>query len=203
MRTVTHVAVVDREKCAGCKTCVQICPVTAIEMDQEEGKPKAVIDEKECQACLICVMRCPEKAIAMEPRTSPLKIGVELTAVPPEEVATLCRRAHMYPEQIVCYCHRVQAKEIAAAILSGAKTPEHVSRMTGARTGCGILCRTGVIRLLRAAGHELKQAPGWQWYGTTASIWDLPEEVLRKYDRDYYLLRDRKDINEVFPGEKP
>ena len=30
MRTVTHVAVVDREKCAGCKTCVQICPVTAI-----------------------------------------------------------------------------------------------------------------------------------------------------------------------------
>ena len=58
--------------------------------------------------------------------------------------------AHMYPDQVICYCHRVQAKEIAAAILQGARTPEDISRLTGARTGCGTLCITGMIRLLKS-----------------------------------------------------
>lgn len=200
MRIVTECAVVDQQKCTGCKTCVQICPVTAIKLKKREGKPKAIIDKKYCQACTICMTRCPEIAITMKLRRSPLKIGMEASQASSEEIMTICRNAHMYPDQIVCYCHRIRAKEVAEAILSGAKTPEQVARMTGARTGCGTLCISAVIRLLRAAGLELDRAPGYQWYGKTASIWDLSEEVMRKYDKEYYLLRDRKDLDEIFPG---
>jgi hypothetical protein len=57
-----------------------------------------------------------------------------------------------------------------------------------------------VIRLLRATGLEIERAPGYQWYGNTVSIWDLPDEVMQKYDKEYYLLRDRKDLDEIFPG---
>lgn len=199
-RIVTQLAVVDRQKCTGCKTCVQICPVAAIKLKKEEGKPKAIIDKKYCQACTICMTRCPEIAITMKLRSSPLKIGIEVSQASSKEVAMICHKAHMYPDQIVCYCHRIQAKEVAAAILSGAKTPEQVARMTGVRTGCTTLCITAVIRLLRAAGLEMDRAPGYQWYGKTVSIWDLPEEVMQKYDKEYYLIRDRKDLDEIFPG---
>lgn len=199
-RIVTQFAVVDRQKCTGCKTCVQICPVTAIKLKKEEGKPKAIIDKKYCQACSICMDRCPETAITMKPRSSPLKIGMEVSQTSSEEVEKICRNAHMYPDQIVCYCHRIRAKEVAAAILSGANTPEQVCRMTGARTGCGTLCSTALIRLLRAASLEMDRAPGYQWYGKTPTIWDLPEKVMQKYDKEYYILRDRKDLDEIFPG---
>ena len=60
------------------------------------------------------------------------------------------------------------------------------------------LCISGVIRLLRAAGVELGKAPGYQWYGTQVSIWDIPPEVAKKY-RQYYLEEDRKAIDKIFP----
>ena len=202
MRIVTQLAVVDRQKCSACGTCVRICPVMAIRMGKVKGGPKAFINGKECQACTICITRCPERAIALELRGLPLTIGTEFSQASFEEVAVICRNAHMYPDQIICYCHRIQAKEVVAAIFSGAHTPEQVARRTGARTGCGVLCITGVIRLLRAAGIDLKRAPGYQWYGATLSIWDLPEEIMCKYDKEFYLLRDRKNIDEIFPGGK-
>lgn len=202
MTIVTQFAIVDHQKCTGCKTCVQICPVAAIKLKKEKGKPKAVIDKNYCQSCTICMTRCLENAITMKPRSSILKIGMEVSQASSEEVETICRNAHMYPDQIVCYCHRIKAKEVAATILSGAKTPEQVSRMTGARTGCGTLCSTALIRLLRAAGLEMDRAPGYQWYGKTPSIWDLPEEVMQKYDKEYYILRDRMVLDEIFPEGK-
>jgi ferredoxin len=200
MRLEYQMSVVNKEQCTGCKTCVQLCPVAAITLESENGKPKAFIDEKYCQACGICVSRCPEKAIGMQLRSSPLEIGIDTTRISDEEMHRICRAAHMYPDQIICYCRRVQVKEIVAAILAGAKTPEDVARMTGARTGCGVLCINGVIRLLRASGLELKQASGNQWYGNTISIWNLSDDIMKKFDKEFYLIRDRKAIDEVFPG---
>jgi ferredoxin len=201
-KIVTHSSVVDWEKCTGCKTCINVCPVIAIKLDGTRKEPKARINKEECQACTICITRCPEHAISLELRDSPLTIGVDVTAVSSEKITTICRNAHMYPNQIVCYCHRIQAQEVVAAILLGAKTPEQVSIMTGARTGCGVLCITSVIRLLRAAGLELNRAPGFQWNGDMTSIWELPDEVLKKYDKEYYLLKDQESLNEVFPGSE-
>ena len=202
MRTAKNVAVVDAERCTACDICVRICPVQAIRLEKvAEKKWLAVVDEQRCLDCTLCFTRCPKYAITMMERERPLTVGVDVATVAEEAVTEICERAHMYPEQVVCYCHRVQAKEIAAAIIKGAKTPEDVALATGARTGCGTLCISGVIRLLRASGIVLGKAPGYQWYGIKASIWDVPPELQAKYPL-YYLADDVRAINEVFPTGK-
>jgi len=56
------VAIVDKEKCTGCETCVDICPAAAIEMDGST----AVVDADLCVDCESCVDECPSEAIRME-----------------------------------------------------------------------------------------------------------------------------------------
>jgi len=199
MRIVNKVAVIDEEKCTGCGTCVKICPVEAIRLEKNAGKRLAVVDKDMCLGCTICFSRCPEYAVKMVQRESPLRVGIELEGVSEKRIAEICQAAHMFPEQIVCYCRRITAKEIAAAIIQGAKTPEDISRATAARTGCGVLCISGVIRLLRAAGIKLNKASGAQWYGAKVSIWDLPKKVQEKYS-EYYIEEDLRDMNNLFPG---
>ena len=199
MRTVSKLAVVDEQKCTGCAVCVNICPVEAIWLEKQGKKQRAVIDEQGCLDCKLCFNRCPEYAVTMVERDTPLTVGVDMAGVSEEAVAKICEAAHTYPDQVICYCLRVQAKEIAAAILRGAKTPEDISRASGARTGCATLCITGMIRLLRAAGIELTKAPGYQWYGIEASIWEISPELQQKYAQ-YYLADDLRAVNEVFPA---
>lgn len=54
--------VVDKEECTGCETCVEICPVEAISMNDEV----AVIDQEECTECGSCIEECPVEAIYEE-----------------------------------------------------------------------------------------------------------------------------------------
>ena len=54
-------AVVDEEKCSGCKTCILLCPYNAISFDEE--KKVARIDEALCKGCGTCVAACPSSAI--------------------------------------------------------------------------------------------------------------------------------------------
>jgi Fe-S-cluster-containing hydrogenase component 2 len=54
-------AQVDREKCTGCESCVEICPVEAIKM--VDGKAKV---SDECVDCGQCVDECPVEAIEMK-----------------------------------------------------------------------------------------------------------------------------------------
>jgi ferredoxin len=56
-------AVVDPEKCEGCETCVEECPVEAISIN-DDGV--AEVDEDECVECGTCVDVCPNDAITME-----------------------------------------------------------------------------------------------------------------------------------------
>ena len=55
-------AIVDKEKCTGCESCVGECPSEAISMADE----KAVISESDCVDCGVCVDACPVEAITME-----------------------------------------------------------------------------------------------------------------------------------------
>ena len=55
-------AKIDTEKCTGCESCVEVCPVEAISM--KDGK--AVVDADECIDCGQCVDECPTEAIAMD-----------------------------------------------------------------------------------------------------------------------------------------
>ncbi|SMB99038.1 BFD-like [2Fe-2S] binding domain-containing protein [Thermanaeromonas toyohensis ToBE] len=195
MKVVNLVAVVDEEKCKACRTCERVCPVLAIKVENR----KAVVDKERCRGCAACEQRCPDYAITMAKREEPVVVAVNVDAVDYNQVIELCRRARLHPEQIICYCTATRAEEVAAAILLGARSPEDVSFMTGARTGCKVECIQPILRLLEAAG--IKPAPpkgGWQWYGRTPTVWDIPEEVKQKYaSRGFYFDEDIKLFERV------
>jgi heterodisulfide reductase subunit A len=59
-----QVAVVDEELCSGCKTCISLCPYTAISFIEEVGeKGVARVNEVLCKGCGTCVAACPAGAI--------------------------------------------------------------------------------------------------------------------------------------------
>jgi len=55
-------ATVDTEKCTGCGECVDVCPLDAIEIQNDV----AVVDPEECSDCGSCVDVCPTEAITVE-----------------------------------------------------------------------------------------------------------------------------------------
>lgn len=195
MKRVTLLAKVDLKKCIGCKLCEKVCPVYAVSVVDR----KAVVKENDCLACANCADRCPTGAITMVKRDKPFDVGIDVSKYDYEEIRALCEKAHLNPEQIICYCVGTRAEEVAAALISGAKTPEEVSAMTGVRTGCTIECIQPVLRMIEAAGHELHPDPnGFQWYGRTVTAWDLPEEVKKKYnDRGFYFDEDKALMDRI------
>ncbi len=54
-------ATVNEKLCGGCKTCLSLCPYTAITFD-DEGEV-AVVNEALCKGCGTCVAACPASAI--------------------------------------------------------------------------------------------------------------------------------------------
>jgi electron transfer flavoprotein alpha subunit len=54
--------IVDAETCIGCESCVSVCPVGAISMDDD----KAVIDRNVCVVSKECIDICPVEAIQEE-----------------------------------------------------------------------------------------------------------------------------------------
>jgi heterodisulfide reductase subunit A len=56
-----NTAYIVEEDCSGCKSCIPLCPYTAISYD--ETKQKAVINEALCKGCGACVASCPSGSI--------------------------------------------------------------------------------------------------------------------------------------------
>lgn len=56
--------IIDKNKCVGCHTCVEICPVDVYGRQPKNGAPKIQFPE-ECWHCNACVLDCPAKAIKL------------------------------------------------------------------------------------------------------------------------------------------
>ena len=194
MITVTHGIRVEEDKCIGCRICELVCPTLAITMLNR--KPRIELDS--CSGCGNCVSRCPTKCMYTEKRTAPVVWKTDVSSVDRLELEELCEKAGFNSEQVVCFCTGTRAKELAAATLKGAKTSAEIARMTGIRSGCTVECSTAPLRFLKAAGIKLEKGPGWQWYGLTPTIWDIPASVRQKHaGRGFYFDDDEKLLTKL------
>jgi Fe-S-cluster-containing hydrogenase component 2 len=187
MRKVYLLAKVDRTRCIGDRICENVCPTGAIRM---VGK-KAVIDGEKCAACLKCIDYCGKEAIRMVPRPEPVLLSADPSEVDQDQLRELCQRAHLELDDVICPCTATRAREVGAAILQGARTPEDVSIRTGVRTACGMWCMALVQELLRAHGLEMTPPKGYHWYDVDTALWNVPDEVARKYP-EYRLDEARR-----------
>ena len=194
MKLISLKAVVDMDKCIGCGICSKVCPSVAIDLENRKAK----IKDSDCRGCGGYEQRCPVYAIKMVKLEKPYTVSVDISDIPYDQIASLCLKAKLNPEQIICYCTTTRAEEVAGAIIKGARTPEEISRDTGIRMGCKVECIQPILRLLKAADIVPERPKGYQWYGLTPTIWDIPESVKAKYNsRGFYFDEDIKLLDKV------
>jgi heterodisulfide reductase subunit A len=56
-----NTAYLHPELCSGCKTCIAMCPFTALSFDAQAGT--AVLNDALCKGCGTCVAACPSGAL--------------------------------------------------------------------------------------------------------------------------------------------
>jgi heterodisulfide reductase subunit A len=56
-----NTAFIQEEFCSGCKTCINLCPYTALGFDEQ--KNKATVNQALCKGCGTCVAACPSGAL--------------------------------------------------------------------------------------------------------------------------------------------
>ncbi len=59
--------IIDREKCKGCRLCVNVCPVNIIKMSDKINShgyhPAEIIKQEKCISCASCAIICPDVAV--------------------------------------------------------------------------------------------------------------------------------------------
>lgn len=64
--------VIDHDDCSLCETCVDLCPIEVMKID--EADEKLTIDRDFCIGCGVCAANCPQEAIALEKTSDNLPI---------------------------------------------------------------------------------------------------------------------------------
>ncbi len=192
MAEIKYLARVNEEKCIGCLTCENVCPTEAVTVINK----LAEVDPNKCVGCPNCSGMCPEDAIELVLRSEPLKLGINASEVDQEALVDLCKKARLHPHQWLCLCTATRVREGAAAVLKGAKSPEEITLMTGARSGCTVYCFQTMMRLLKAHGVEVAPPKGYRWYDSTQTLWDVSEEIVKKYP-GHFLEEDKAVFRKI------
>jgi heterodisulfide reductase subunit A len=61
METEPDAAYVIEEACSGCRTCIPLCPFSAVAFMKETGRAR--INQATCKGCGTCVAACPSGSI--------------------------------------------------------------------------------------------------------------------------------------------
>ncbi|MFX1275063.1 MAG: ATP-binding protein [Promethearchaeota archaeon] len=82
LHTVTsYIAEVNEEECIGCETCIERCPMEAIQLSDDN---KAEVNEEKCIGCGVCAHFCPQEPKAISLR----RTGFRNVFVPPPRIHT-------------------------------------------------------------------------------------------------------------------
>ena len=74
---------VDQESCSGCETCVEKCPVGAMQMIDDVAE----VNQGRCIGCGVCAGACPVEAITLTKRPE------NTTVTYPEDLVALAKVA--------------------------------------------------------------------------------------------------------------
>lgn len=76
--------IIDEEKCVGCGTCAQICPLDVLKFHKKEKKVEVRYPE-ECWHCRACAIDCPKGAITLRYPLSHMLLHMEAPAITVKE----------------------------------------------------------------------------------------------------------------------
>ena len=154
---------------------------------------RASVDAERCIDCGLCWEHCNHGAITMRVLDQPIIHQTPLA--PPElndQLFAICKKAHVYPEEAICYCSLTTAAEIISAILAGAHTLEDLALATGVRGGCSFYCSQELLRIFDAAGYPQTPRDDGSWYKIDTNLWTITEEQ-SAFDPHLQIARTQKE----------
>lgn len=77
--------IIDEEKCVGCGTCAQICPLDVLKYHKAERKVTVRYPD-ECWHCRACAIDCPMDAIQLRYPLSHMLLHMDAPAIRREEL---------------------------------------------------------------------------------------------------------------------
>ena len=77
--------IIDKEKCIGCGTCVQICPCEVFDVDHQPGTVPVALYPQECWHCNACVLDCPAGAVSLSVPLPYMLLHVDASTLKPGE----------------------------------------------------------------------------------------------------------------------
>ncbi|MGI9164620.1 MAG: 4Fe-4S dicluster domain-containing protein [Mycobacterium sp.] len=182
MKIVKQVVEIVDANCTGCYRCERACPTGAIEMVGPRKTALAVVEEAGCIACFRCIDVCDDDAITIAELPEPRRIGTPAKNFDPAEIRELCDIAGLDADHMACLCSSTKVKELAAAVIAGARTFEQLARATGAASGCLMYCSVPMLRILRAGnGNGADDKPHVRRYDTDQVLLEIPEAAADGY----------------------